>query len=125
VLYLMARGGSAARVGMQGETNPVEGTSRRGMRQIYRLVQHGGKGQIAARGIVSLRIMVRHTSDLSNDVAVHLMLNDYRTGLAYVETALDEADRETVIRNFRSGEYGDALRVIAFNPYRRVVAGRV
>ena len=43
------------------------------------------------------------------------MLNDYRTGLAYVETALDEADRETVIRNFLSGQYGNALRVVAFN----------
>jgi hypothetical protein len=28
---------------------------------------------------------------------------------------LDEADRETVIRNFLSGQYGNALRVIAFN----------
>jgi hypothetical protein len=33
---------------------------------------------------------------------VYMVLNDYRTGLAYVETAADEADRETVIR-MRSG----------------------
>ena len=59
--------------------------------------------------------MARPASDFANDVTVYLVLNDYRTGLAYVETALDEADRETVIRNFLSGQYGNALRVIAFN----------
>jgi hypothetical protein len=42
-----------------------------------------------------LRIMARPASDFANDVTVYLVLNDYRTGLAYVETALDEADRET------------------------------
>jgi hypothetical protein len=57
--------------------------------------------------------MARPTSDFANDVTVYLVLNDYRAGLAYVETALDEADRETVIRNFLSGQYGNALRVIA------------
>jgi hypothetical protein len=50
-----------------------------------------------------------------NDVIVYLVLNDYRTGLAYVETALDEADLETIIRNFIAGEYDSALRVVAFN----------
>jgi hypothetical protein len=48
--------------------------------------------------------MARPASDLPNDVTVYLVLNDYRTGLAYIETALDEADRETVIRNFLSGQ---------------------
>jgi hypothetical protein len=62
--------------------------------------------------------MARLASDLPNDVTVYLALNDYRTGLAYVETALDEADRETVIRNFLSGQYGNALRVVAFNADR-------
>jgi hypothetical protein len=56
-----------------------------------------------------------------NDVTVHLVLNDSRTGLAYVETALDEADLETIIRNFIAGEYDSALRVVAFNAAR---AGR-
>jgi hypothetical protein len=59
--------------------------------------------------------MARPASDLPNDVTVYLVLNDYRTGLAYVETALNEADRETVIRNFMSGQYSNALRVVAFN----------
>jgi hypothetical protein len=57
--------------------------------------------------------MARPTSDLPNDVTVYLVLNDYRTGLAYVETALDEADRDTVIRNLLSGQYSNALRVVA------------
>jgi hypothetical protein len=38
--------------------------------------------------------MPRPASDFANDVTVYLVLNDYRTGLAYVETALDEADRK-------------------------------
>jgi hypothetical protein len=59
--------------------------------------------------------MSRRVSELSNDVTVYLVLNDFRTGLAYLETAADEADRETVIRNFIGGQYSDALRVIAFN----------
>jgi hypothetical protein len=37
-----------------------------------------------------LRILARPASDLPNDVTVYLVLNDYRTGLAYVETALHE-----------------------------------
>jgi hypothetical protein len=51
----------------------------------------------------------------SDDVTVYLVLNDYKTGLAFVETAPAEADRETIIRNFLSGEYSNALRVVAFN----------
>ena len=59
--------------------------------------------------------MPRRMPERSNDVTVYMVLNDYRTGLAYVETAADEADRETVIRNFLSGQYSNALRVISFN----------
>jgi hypothetical protein len=59
--------------------------------------------------------MPRRVPQLSDDVTVYLVLNDYRTGLAYVETAAEEADRETVIRNFLNGQYSDALRVVAFN----------
>jgi hypothetical protein len=50
-----------------------------------------------------------------NDLTVYLVLNDYPTGLAYVETALDESDLETIIRNFIAGEYDSAPRVVAFN----------
>jgi hypothetical protein len=59
--------------------------------------------------------MPRRVPELSDDVTVYLVLNDYRTGLAYVETAAEEADRETVIRNFLNGQYSNALRVVAFN----------
>jgi hypothetical protein len=31
--------------------------------------------------------MPRRTPERSNDIAVYMVLNDYRTGLAYVETA--------------------------------------
>jgi hypothetical protein len=59
--------------------------------------------------------MPRRVPAPSDDVTVYLVLNDYKTGLAYVETAPAEADRETIIRNFLTGQYGDALRVVAFN----------
>ena len=36
-------------------------------------------------------------------------------GRAFVETDIAEADRETVLRNFVSGQYSNALRVVAFN----------
>jgi hypothetical protein len=52
----------------------------------------------------------------SDDVTVYLVLNDHgKHGLAYDETDPAEADRETIIRNFLSGQYSNALRVIAFN----------
>jgi hypothetical protein len=59
--------------------------------------------------------MPRRAPEPSDDVTVYLVLNDYKTGLAYVETAPAEADRETIICNFLSGQYANALRVIAFN----------
>jgi hypothetical protein len=68
---------------------------------------------MVGRGPCELRIMPADLPD--NDVTVYLVLNDYRTGLAYVETALDEADLETIVRNFIAGEYDSALRVVAFN----------
>jgi hypothetical protein len=34
---------------------------------------------------------------------------------AFVETDIAEADRETVVRDFLSGQYSNALRVVAFN----------
>jgi hypothetical protein len=50
------------------------------------------------------------------DVTVYLVLNDHgQFGIAYDETDPAEADRETIIRNFLTGQYNDALRVVAFN----------
>jgi hypothetical protein len=60
--------------------------------------------------------MLRRVSQPSDDVTVYLVLDDHgRNGLAYDETDPAEADRETIIRNFLSGQYSNALRVIAFN----------
>ena len=58
----------------------------------------------------------RRVSEPSDDVTVYLVLNDHgQFGIAYDETDPAEADRETIIRNFLTGQYGNALRVVAFN----------
>jgi hypothetical protein len=59
--------------------------------------------------------MQRPVPDPSHDITVYLVLNGFKTGLAYVETAPAEADYETIVQNFLSGQYGNALRVVAFN----------
>jgi hypothetical protein len=60
--------------------------------------------------------MPRLVPQPSEDVTVYLVLNDHgKNGLAYDETDPAEADRETIIRNFLSGQYSNVLRVIAFN----------
>jgi hypothetical protein len=60
--------------------------------------------------------MAHPGSDYPQDVTVYLVVNDFgKLGKAYVETDTAEADRETVIRNFLSGQYSNALRVVAFN----------
>jgi len=52
----------------------------------------------------------------SDDVTIYLVLNDSaKHGIAYDETDRAKGDRETIIRNFRTGRYGNALRVVAFN----------
>ena len=52
----------------------------------------------------------------TNDVTVYLVLIDHgKHGIAYDETDPAEADRETIIRNFLTGQYSNALRVVAFN----------
>jgi hypothetical protein len=58
---------------------------------------------------------LRATPD-PDDVTVYLVVNDYgHLGRAFVETDIAEADRETVLRNFISRQYSNALRVIALN----------
>jgi hypothetical protein len=60
--------------------------------------------------------MSHPASAYSDDVTVYLVLNDHgQFGIAYDETDPAEADRETIIRNFLTGQYSDALRVVAFN----------
>jgi hypothetical protein len=51
-----------------------------------------------------------------NDVTAYLVIEDFgQLGRAFLETDLAEADREAIVRNFLSGQYGNALRVIALN----------
>jgi hypothetical protein len=60
--------------------------------------------------------MRRPLSEPFDDVTVYLVLNDHgQFGIAYDETDPAKADRETIIRNFLTGQYGNALRVVAFN----------
>jgi hypothetical protein len=60
--------------------------------------------------------MPRRLPGHSDDITVYLVLNDNgKLGLAYVETDPAEANRESIIRNFLSGQYGNAVRVVAFN----------
>jgi hypothetical protein len=60
--------------------------------------------------------MPRPASEYPDDVTVYLVVNDFGSlGRAFVETDIAEADRETVIRNFLSGQYSSPLRVVAFN----------
>ena len=67
-------------------------------------------------GSCRLRVMDRPVSDYPDDVTVYLVVNDFgKFGKAYVETDIAEADREAIIRNFISGQYSNALRVVAFN----------
>jgi hypothetical protein len=67
--------------------------------------------------------MARPASDYPNDVTVYLVEEDFgRLGRAYLGTDAAEADRETIIRNFISGQYESPGRVVAFNTAGR--AGR-
>ena len=60
--------------------------------------------------------MARPVFDRPNDVAVYLVEEDFgHLGRAYLETDAAEADRETIVRNFISGQYRNAVRVVAFN----------
>jgi hypothetical protein len=60
---------------------------------------------------------MRNRMSVSADSAdVYLVEDDFgRHGVAYVETDKAEADRESVVGNFLSGQYNRPLRVIAFN----------
>ena len=52
----------------------------------------------------------------NNDINVYIVIKDFgRHGRAYLETDLTQADRATIVRNFLSGQYDGALRVISFN----------
>jgi hypothetical protein len=77
---------------------------------VYQKIKLGGSGRC------ELRPMSHRLPERSDDITVYLVLNDYgKLGSAYVETDPAEADRESIIRNFLSGQYGNAVQVVAFN----------
>ena len=50
------------------------------------------------------------------DQTVYLVINNYgKSGTAFAETDLGEADLETTITDLMSGQYSDPVRVVAFN----------
>jgi hypothetical protein len=50
------------------------------------------------------------------DVDVYLVLDEFgKLGRAYREVGEEEADRETVIRNLKDGQYNNPVRIVAFN----------
>jgi hypothetical protein len=50
------------------------------------------------------------------DFETYLVLDDLgKLGRVYREVAEDHADKATVIRNIRDGQYNDPVRVVAFN----------
>jgi hypothetical protein len=52
----------------------------------------------------------------SDDLTVYLVLIDHgKNGIAYDETEPAKADLESTIQNFLTGQYDNALRVVAFN----------
>jgi hypothetical protein len=51
-----------------------------------------------------------------NDVTAYIVVEDFgHLGRAFLETDLAEADHDTIVRSMISGEYGDPLRIVAFN----------
>lgn len=52
---------------------------------------------------------------LTDDVTVHIVLNDFGDGRAFLETDEVEADEWTIVSNILNGEYSNPVRVVAFN----------
>jgi hypothetical protein len=51
-----------------------------------------------------------------HDQTVYLVVNNFgKLGTAFAETDVAEADLETTINDLMSGQYGDPVRVVAFN----------
>jgi len=52
----------------------------------------------------------------NNDADFYLVIEGFGArGPSFLETDLAQADRDTIVRNFISGQYEDALRVVCFN----------
>jgi hypothetical protein len=51
-----------------------------------------------------------------HDLNFYIVVNNYgKLGPTFAETDLGEADLETTISDLMSGQYGDPVRVVAFN----------
>ena len=51
-----------------------------------------------------------------HDQSFYLVINNFgKSGTAFAETDVGEADLETTIGDLMSGQYGDPVRVVAFN----------
>ena len=51
-----------------------------------------------------------------HDQTVYLVINNFgKLGTAFPKTDVDKADLETLIGDLMSGQYGDPVRVVAFN----------
>jgi hypothetical protein len=51
-----------------------------------------------------------------HDQTVYLVVNNFgKSGTAFAETDVAEADLETTINDLMSGQYSDPVRVVAFN----------
>jgi len=60
--------------------------------------------------------MPARVPESSDDVTVYLVLNDHgKHGIAYDETEPAKAHLESAIQNFLTGQYENALQVVAFN----------
>jgi hypothetical protein len=52
----------------------------------------------------------------NTDTDVYLVIEDFgASGPSFLETDLAQSDRDTIVRNFISGQYEDALRVVSFD----------
>jgi hypothetical protein len=98
-------GGLAASVGMQGgDGHPSRISTRFAAR----------KSPECRPTVPELRIVPPLYPE--NDVTAYIVVEDFgHLGRAFRETDLAEADPATIVRNMISGEYGDPLRVVAFN----------
>jgi hypothetical protein len=69
-----------------------------------------------ALGVFMARSFVPSIVPNDHDQTFYLVINNYgKSGAAFAETDVAEADLETTINDLMSGQYSDPVRVVAFN----------
>jgi hypothetical protein len=58
---------------------------------------------------------MRRSPSIVPDHDVYLVLNRYKSGVAWCETDEEDTDRETLIRDLMEGQYSHPIRIVAFN----------